>query len=256
MKPERIGIIGTLHWELRSILQHLDSRRRLPVEVPRLWEGSCDGRTVVVAECGVGRLRAEKAVSVLVDRFSLPTLVCVGFSGATSENCRPGDVVLCSSVQCGQEASGDAGWACGPAIQFDEALIRLGSQILRSEAIPFHLAICLTVARLIDDPDTKMLLGKTLQADVVDMESYWIARQARGRVGRMLVARAVSDAMDQPLPGLARAMGERQEVDYVEMAVHVLSHPRQAADVLRLARGARLASRNLGTFVPTFVRRL
>lgn len=256
MKPERIGIVGALRWEIGGVLKQLHSHRRLPVNDLCLWEGDCGSRAVVVAECGVGRLRAERAMSVLLDRFHLSALVCIGFCGATSETYRPGDVVLCSSIHSGEEIAGRAQWERGGTIESDNELIRLGADVLRSAGIPFHVAVGLTVPRVIDDPHTKAYLGKTLKVNVLDMESYWIAHRARDHAGRVLVARAVSDAVNQPIPSLVHALGARPQVNFGDTALQLLRRPGQAAALLHLARGARKAAGNLGTFVPAFVRRL
>jgi len=256
VKPERIGIVGALRWEIRGVLKQLDSRRRLPVNALCLWEGDLGSRAVVVAQCGIGRVHAERALSVLVDRFHLSALLCIGFCGATCKTYRPGDIVLCSAVHSGEEIAARAEWERGESIESDKELIQLGADVLRSAGIPFHVAVGLTVPRVIHDPDTKAYLGETLKVNVLDMESYWIARRARGRAGRVLMARAVSDAVSQSIPGLTQALGVRPQVGFGDTALELLRLPRQAAAFLHLARGARKAARNLGAFVPAFVRRL
>jgi nucleoside phosphorylase len=253
VKPKPIGVVGALHWELVDLLRHVQVQRRLTVGAQRLWEGQCHGRPVVVAETGVGRLRAERAVTVLLDRFALSALVCVGFGGGTGEMCRAGDIVLCPSVSSAHQGPGLAEWTRGASVRSDDGLIARAADVLRREGIRFHVGDGLTVARLIDDPGTKERLGKTLQAEVVDMEGYWVARQARERVGRLLLTRAISDPIGQPLPGLIQSLVGPEEVEHRQMALQVLTHPLQAAAILRLAHNACLAARNLGAFVSAFV---
>ena len=253
MKPELIGVVGALSWELADLLRQIQVQRRLTVGAHRLWEGRCRGRPVVVAESGVGRLRAEQAVVGLLDRFTLSALICIGFGGGISEELRAGDIVLCPSVSCAHEGPGPDEWTRGAQVPSDDGLMARGVEVLRREGIRFHRGDGLTVARFIDDPRMKERMGKTLNAKVVDMESYWVARQARGRVGGILLARAISDPVGQPLPGLTRSLAAGQEVRSGQMALHVLTHPLQAPSLLRLARSARSAARNLGAFVSAFV---
>lgn len=253
MRSQPIGIIAALHWELADLLRQVQVQRQLTVGTQCLWEGDCCGRPVVVAESGVGRLRAEGVMSALLDRFDLSALISTGFGGATSEGCQAGDIVLCPAVSRAREGPGPAGWTRGTAVRSDDRLIARAVDVLRKEDIRFHLGDGLTVARLIDDPCTKETLGRTLQAKVVDMEGYWIAREARGRVERILLTRAISDPMGQPLPRLSRHLVGQQEVEYRQMALQVLTHPLQAAAIFRLAECARLAARNLAAFLSAFV---
>ncbi len=253
MKPGPIGIVAALHWEVADLLKRIQVRRRSTVQGQRLWEGECRGRTVVVAESGAGRSRAERTVVALLDRFAFSALICTGFGGGTGEMCRAGDIVLCPSVFCAHEGPGRSEWTRGAEVQSDDGLVARGADVLRREGIQFHVGDGLTVARLIDDPGTKERLGRSLHAKVVDMEGYWVARQARERVASLLLTRAISDPIGQPLPGLTQSLVGPEEVKHRQMALQVLTHPLQAAAILRLAHDARLAARNLGAFVSAFV---
>jgi hypothetical protein len=85
------------------------------------------------------------------------------------------------------------------------------------------------------------------------MESYWIGRVAAGQGIPFLAVRAVSDALGDALPDLGGVVDPNGSVHTSRALAALLRHPAQARPILSLAAAARLASRNLATFVEAFV---
>ena len=251
-----IGVIGALPWELAALRRRIQIHRHLRFDMQQLWEGMYRGRQMVLVQSGMGRARAEEATTLLLDRFALSELFCVGFGGGVSGELQGGDVVLCGSVYRAGAGADPKEWTLEEGVRSDAGLMTSAAMALGKEGMRFHQGDGLTVDRVISDPGLKRRIGEVLAIKVLDMESFWVARLATGRVGRVLLARAITDSIDHRLPSVTGAFGSSQKNQIERVALHVLQRPRSAVSLLRLALNARRAARNLGQFVTALVEQL
>jgi len=251
-----IGVVGALARELSRLRRRVHLERHLRLGPQHIWEGRCRGRRVVLVQGGVGRERAEEAAEFLLDRYPLSALLCVGFGGGVSEELRAGDIVLCPSVHRGAEGSAPGEWSLEGEVRCDGGLTARAVETLTEQGIRFHLGDGLTVSRILADPGMKERIGKSLPVKVVDMESFWVAKRASRRGVPLLVARAISDPVDQPLPDLEGLLDTGGEPRATRAILHLLRHPPRAPALLRLAWNARKAERSLGAFLPALIGRL
>ena len=235
-----VGIIAAMRQELTYVHRGFQAKERRKADTQLVWVGTCRGRRVVLVQGGMGKTRAEKAARFLLERYPLSALLCIGFGGGVKEGMRTGDIVLCPLVYSTDGKSAHSG-----PMHSDAQLLTQAAQALAAESIPFHLGNGLTVDRVLADPARKEQVGQEWPVQVVDMESFWISRLASRRRVPVLVARAITDTVDQPLPNVAAAAPE----GVGRAALHLLQHPTQIPALFRLARNARLAARNLGILV-------
>lgn len=251
-----IGIVGALPWELAELRGRIRVESHLRHGHGRIWEGRCRGRRVILIQGGMGRERAEGAAKFLLDRYPLSALLCIGFGGGVSEELRVGDIVVCPSLYRGAEGSAPEEWSLEGEVRSDKGLIARAVEALTEQGIPFHLGDGLTVSRILADPNLKERIGKGLPVKVVDMEGFWVARQASRRGVPLLAARAISDPVDQSLPDLEGLLDAGGEAWAMVAISHLLRHPSQAPALLRLAWNARKAGASLGAFIPALIGRL
>ena len=245
-----IGIVGALPQELADLRRRLQVKHRLRFGAQQAWEGICRGRRVILMQSGMGRARAEEATELLLDRYPLSALLCIGFGGGVSRELRAGDIVVCPSVYEGPP-SGE--WALGPGVRSDKELIAKAEKSLVEGGLRFHLGDGLTVDRIVSDPDLKEQIGKTLPVKAVDMESFWIARQAFSRRVPLLVAWAITDPVDQSLPDMMGILDAGGKARIREVFPHLLRHPSQVPPLFKLAGNARRAAASLGTFTAALI---
>ncbi len=217
-----------------------------------VWAGACQGQRVVLAQSGVGQAKAEVAARFLLDHYPLSALLSVGFGGGLSRELAAGDVVVCPSVHCAGEG------APAQAIHADAELVARAIQALGEAEPGVRGDICLgnglTMDRVVADPDGKSRLGQTLPVKVVDMESFWVARQAQQSRIPFLAVRAISDPVDQPLPAIVGRLNAGERASTGRMMLALLRQPAQLPALWKLTQNVRLAAKNLEIFVVAFLR--
>ena len=195
-----IGIVAALSLELSGIRRRIQIENQVRLGAHTIWEGRCRGHQVVLMQTGVGKARAEEAIDVLLARYPVSALLSIGFGGGVHPDLTCGDVVVCSSVDGATGGESPAGWSLVGAVRSDDCLQRLAAEALAEQGIRAHVGDALAVSRVIESSAQKAEIGRMFRVKVVDMESYWVARRALGRVSRLLVARAISDPIDYALP--------------------------------------------------------
>lgn len=251
-----IGIVAALSWELAGLRRRIRIENRVQIGAQALWEGRCRGRRVVLMESGVGKARAEEAMDLLLARYSLSVLLCIGFGGGVHRELECGDVVVCPRVYLATGEASPAEWSLTEEVQSDAQLQSLATDVLSEQGIRSHVGDALTVSRVIGASAVKAEIGHALRVKVVDMESFWVARRALNRVGALLVARAISDPLDYSLPDLAGVIDAEWNVRPMRTVSELVRRPSLVLTLASLAHHVQKAARSLGAFVPALVGRM
>jgi hypothetical protein len=107
----------------------------------------------------------------------------------------------------------------------------------------------LTTPELVTSPDTKRELHRRYQVGTVNMEDYWVARQAAAVRVPFLSVRAVLDTAGQRLPSFLMELPGRPGW----AALHTLVQPRQVPILFRLMRQMPSAQERLAQFALAFI---
>lgn len=153
------------------------------------WKGASGklrGRSLLVAETGVGQSCAAEATGRLFDEFNPPWIISAGFAGSLKPEIRRGGIVLVDSIVDEHGEQIDTGLAIDPATV--------------SAARGVFTGRLLTVDRLVRRPEERTRLAETHSAVVCDMETMAVARVCRQRGVRFLAVRIVSDGVDDAMP--------------------------------------------------------
>jgi nucleoside phosphorylase len=208
---------------------------------------------VGVAVVGVGR-EAGDALQAVLQARPPEIILSLGFAGALTDGARTGDLVLSrrlTEVDSGPWPEVLRGSCLATA---KEAIADSGETIIEGDL--------LTVPSPLLSSEEKRFYGESTGAVVVDMEGYWLAREAQVAGIPMIPVRAVIDEMDDDLPGLVGdivADGGRREWLH---ALRAMRNPVTAGALLPLAMRSRKAQRALrgavGSLLPalTDTRRL
>lgn len=220
-----LAIIGAMSEELKGIrrlvtVESVDTRSGRPV-----YRGNYMGRNILLVQCGVGKWRAERTVRFVLDRYPVTAIVLLGFSGALTAGLKAGDVAACSSVRSTGGQEGDE-YPC------DESLLSAARSCTGTRC---QRGVGVSALGLIGSAEAKRVLGETSRADVVDMESYWVARVAAESRIPFIAVRAVSDSAKDSLPDLPSWR-------WTSMLAYLALHP---VSVYRLYRDTGRARKNL-----------
>ena len=131
----------------------------------------------------------------------------------------------------------------------DDGLVRLAAQVVNGMAVESRIGSGVTTPLAICTVEGKQTLFEATGADIVDMESYWIARIASQRRVPFVAIRAVTDTRRDVLPPFDRWLNADGRWQWGAVASYFLLHPRHMAVLARLSGNARQARTNLTTII-------
>lgn len=88
-----IGIICAMAIEVEGLKEMMENREDFTYAGVVFTKGTIEGREVVAAECGVGKVNAAMCAQMMIDRFNPDVIINSGVAGALVE-----DVTLCDMV--------------------------------------------------------------------------------------------------------------------------------------------------------------
>ncbi len=206
---------------------------------------------VIVATGALGRTRAQRAASDLIEQYHPAVVVSAGFSGAVQEGIKPGDIFMCDRL-FGVEGpplmwrADEAGERPLIDVEALEALVTGGTHKLEG----FQTGGCLSVPELVLTAPKKAWIGNEFQVAVVDMESYWVNEKCAEYGIPNLTVRSVFDPVDQDLPAFIGEAASESNLRRIGRAMkHVATKPSDATKLFTLASHSKVASASLGRFL-------
>ncbi|MCH7996638.1 MAG: hypothetical protein IIB11_02555 [Chloroflexi bacterium] len=222
--------------------------------VPYGVEGKYRGTKVVLATTGIGGGNVEERVSSMVESCRPDLLISLGYAGAASEELKVGDLVLCSRASfLGDVLETHPDVAGRHEISTDPVLEDLAVEAFQLAELVFHKGGCVTVTRLVGDPEAKRRIGNRWGVLAIDMEGCWMAQAAASRSLPFLGIRAITDTVTQRLPDLSGLIDGDGGISVLGSLAHALGHPTDIYPMARLGWHSRLASRNLTRFALSFL---
>ena len=249
-----LAIMGAFGQEI------IDLRRQMVIEEVvagrdcRLYRGKFKNRDILLVQTGMGKERAENATQFILERYPVTAIISLGFAGALAPELRIGDVVVCSTLHC-QPGLGTEEQRLEPLAP-DDNLLSLASQGPGDKATRFCPGSGITVLQL-DSSHQKMHgLSETFHADIIDMESYWIARIASARQIPFIAIRSISDNMKSSVQPFDQILASDGELLWKKALLCFLLHPQYLMNVFTLFRNTRPAKRNLAAFISNLVTKI
>lgn len=194
-------------------------------------------------ETGEGVTNAERSLEAWLEQGSARAVLSIGFAGALSTELQVGDLVVAKTVHGSNAAP-------------DSELLAAAARVRLEGAV--HFGTALTSERILWQASEKRALAAALGArDIgfVDMESAAIATVCARRGVPFLIARSVSDLLDEDLPldfNQCRDQGGRVSSSKVMKAA--LLRPSSFGGLLELRRRSEICAERMAEFVLEFVR--
>lgn len=207
------------------------------------YAGSYQGRSVLLAWTGMGRMRAERGAQAVLARYPVTAVISIGFSGALDASLAVSDLVLAPHLI---GVTGADGRGLEPAThRADPVLLRAAAESLGATPLRVVQGATVTTPGLVDAPARKQELGRRTGVVAVDMESYWVAKVASERGLPFLALRVISDAQQEPLPPMGQIVDDNGAPNVRPLIAHLIRAPGSAMALARMARNARRARRAL-----------
>ncbi|MBS7526668.1 5'-methylthioadenosine/adenosylhomocysteine nucleosidase [Fusibacter paucivorans] len=197
-----IGIIGAMDLETEKLKAEMAIDNVLEMAGMSFYAGKLKDVDVVVVTCGVGKVNAAVCTQVLINEFSVQSIINTGVSGALDERLRIGDIVI--STDC-MEHDFDVtvfGYELGivprqatSVYKADEKLIDVayeagmasvkGQQILKGRVVSGD--------QFISSQEKKQMLVDVFHAATTEMEGAAIAHTCVLNHRPFVIIRAISD---------------------------------------------------------------
>lgn len=204
-----LGIIGAMDTEIELIKKALQEESTRKIGESTYYSGKINGKNVVIAKCGIGKVRAALCVQVMIDYFNVSAIINTGIAGGVSENLSVGDIVLSTDAlqhDFDVTAFGYApGYMCTghnsdkPTLfHADENLQKLilesATAILPSSKI--KTGIIASGDKFISDALTRKYLSEQFNATAAEMEGAAIAQASSVNNVPFIIIRIISDLAD------------------------------------------------------------
>jgi adenosylhomocysteine nucleosidase len=197
------------------------------------------GKEILLVQTGKGKEKAENVADGLLKEYPIDMMISFGFAGSLTPDLQVGQIVLCSPLSSTNDS---------PDIYHPDSYLLSRSVEIRTEPVVRQVK-SVAVSQTAFRAEEKLTLVKSFQADVVEMESYWLAKIARTKKLPFLAVRAISDTLHEPMPPVERLFNSRGEPELKKAAFYSLLHPVDVPALNRLYRNSRIARKNLTDFL-------
>jgi adenosylhomocysteine nucleosidase len=248
-----ILLLGAFAQEIDGLRRQLDVEEAVAEPGYELYRGKYGNRDILLVRTGMGKERAESATKSVLDHYPVAAIVSVGFAGGLNPELEIGDVVLCSTLYYANGTDQQASKA--EPYTSDAGLISLASDVLEDIGISGRIGSSVATLELDIDPQKQQDLAETFHADVVEMESYWIARIASDRGIPFIAIRSVSDRGNDVQP-FDEILSPEGNLLWREAVVSFTIHPQYLVKVFTLYLHVRVAHGNLTECVLNLVTRM
>ena len=217
------AIIGAFDEEVQIIKNKMQNKQTQTIMGMKFLVGKLKGRSIVLAQTGVGKVNAAMTTTLILDHFQPTEVIFTGIAGGLNPKLQPGDIVIGEKIA--QHDLGDFtsngfikegvknpinGIRNPVFIPSDPRLITLAQQASRNTTYeiikktkdagkqPHVLTGTIVTGDIfIASSSKKVELRENFKADAVEMEGGAVAQVCYQQKVPFIVIRSISDEADQ-----------------------------------------------------------
>lgn len=216
------GILGALPEEIKILKQKMQEKEEIALLGIQFVAGELEGRKVVIALTGVGKVNAAMTTTLLLDHFRPTEVVFTGIAGGINPELKPGDIVIAEKL-----VQHDLGYVTSEGfrkegvrnplngkrnptfIPSDPTLVSLAQEVAYDIVLDslgqgdevrkprITKGIIATGDVFVASNRKKTFLAKEFSADVVEMEGAAVAQVCFQQKMPFVVLRSLSDNADE-----------------------------------------------------------
>ena len=198
----KIAIMGAMPEEIEPIIGKLENLKETQYAANKYYEGTYNGKEVVVAYSKIGKVFATLTATILIEKFGCDRLLFSGVAGAISDDLQIGDLIIAEGL-CQHDLDITAfghpygyvpeGEVC---VASDEKLRDIAKQVALSKDLPLKEGIIATGDQFVANAERKDWIGDTFKADALEMEGAAVAVVCNALGVPFFILRAISDSAD------------------------------------------------------------
>ncbi len=198
-----IGIIGAMQTEVELLISKIEKPQKNTVSGIDFFEGKIEGKDVVVAKCGIGKVFAAICAQTMILRYGVSLIINTGVGGAISDELEIGDIAVSTAVvqhDMDTSAIGDpVGLISGiNIIEIPSDKKTADTVLAAADKLSFRClsGIVASGDRFVAGAENKKKISDAFGALVCEMEGAAIGQVCYVNEVPFLVVRAVSDKAD------------------------------------------------------------
>ncbi|MBQ2642944.1 MAG: 5'-methylthioadenosine/adenosylhomocysteine nucleosidase [Eubacterium sp.] len=199
-----IGIIGALESEVKDLQELMENVEKSDIAGTTFHKGTLEGKDIVVAKCGVGKVNAAVCTQILIDKYDVEAIINTGVAGSLNDDIKFFDVVI--STELVQHDMNAVSWGyergeiprLGKEFKADDKLRSIARQAIKEAGLDVKVydGKIVTGDLFVASDEDKQDLRETFCADCAEMEGAAIAHVATLNNIPFVVIRSISDNAD------------------------------------------------------------
>ncbi|WLR42982.1 5'-methylthioadenosine/adenosylhomocysteine nucleosidase [Bacillus carboniphilus] len=198
---KKIGIIGAMQVEIDLLINKVQNLTKFTYAGFPFYHGELFSNEIIITNSGVGKVNAAACTQLLIDQFSVYSIINTGIAGSLDEAVKIYDVVISSDVthhDVRVEQKKNL-FPFQETFQADKQLIELALQTCAYLKLnsTYHLGRIVSGESFIEDIEEKTRIVKNYAPACVEMEGSAIAQVAHINKVPFVIIRSISDNADE-----------------------------------------------------------
>ena len=198
-----IGIIGAMAIEVENLKGILEDKTTRVISGIEFCSGKISGRSVVIAQCGIGKVFAAVCAQTMILNYGVDTVINTGVAGTLTRELSVCDIAISDKVvQHDMDTSpiGDpVGLLSGinvVELPCDKELVAKAEAVIGNMGFRFKTGIIATGDQFVATEAQKERILKSFDAIACEMEGGAIGHVAYINNVKFIALRAISDGAD------------------------------------------------------------
>lgn len=198
----KIAIMGAMSEEIAPILKKIKTYKTTEYAGNKYYEASYGGVDLVVAYSKIGKVFSTLTATTMIEHFGASLMLFSGVAGAISPELKVGDLIVASKLSQHDLDITAFGHPYGYVpegsvyIEADRKMIEISKAVALSMGKIVKEGIIATGDQFVANEERKNWIGKTFNADALEMEGASVAVVCDALNVPFFILRAISDAAD------------------------------------------------------------
>lgn len=202
----KVGIIGAMDEEVRALKEKMETPKVQEMAGLEFVMGKLAKMSVVVVQCGIGKVNAALCTQILIDQFHVEAIINIGVAGALYPGLEIGDIVISSDAMYHDFDTSAFGDPIGTIPRMKESIFQADSKLIHlakeaGERIKtvhnVYVARIVSGDQFISDKQKKDWIWRQFGAYCTEMEGAAVAHVCYVNKVPFVVIRSISDGADQ-----------------------------------------------------------
>jgi len=247
-----IAIFFALSQEIASLKSKVNILKKMRYAHATFYQSEFCGFPLTLVQTGVGK-NVSDIILHLSKCFRIQLMVSSGFAGSVNPEVGVGDLVIGKHVLYSSQGALEGEILIDSTLSCDASIVDMAVNLCSNDAFKSHCGDILTVNKMVRQSSVKKHVGNQTSAIAVDMESFAIAERAHAMGIPFVVARAISDGIDENLEIHENMVTKGGNINISATARHLLNKPHHIPYLNRLRKQTKSATDTLSTFFPNFI---